>query len=272
MSDAEFRVSSQWGEDGIIEWLVQNLGELPNTFVEFGVEDYKEANTRFLIQNRNWKGLILDGDPENISSVTKDQIYWRHDLTAACRFLTRENINDCIASHGYGGQVGILSIDVDGNDYWIWEAIDVIDPVIVICEYNAVLGDVYPVTIPYREDFQRSEAHYSNLYFGASIAALLNLADRKGYVLAGTNLAGNNAFFIRSTHAERVLARINSTAARPSLFRESRDPTGYLTYVSGKARFNAIKDQEVVRVDTGETVNLGSLASPYSEIWNAALG
>ena len=271
LADVEFRVSSQWGEDGIIEWLIQNLPPIPETFVEFGVEDYREANTRFLIQNRNWKGLIFDGDAENIASVQRESIYWRHDLTAVCAFLTRENINDRIARYGLSGEIGLLSIDIDGNDYWVWDAINIIDPVIVICEYNAVLGDIHPITVPYRSDFDRSRAHHSNLYCGASIAALCRLAERKGYVLVGSNLAGTNAFFVRQTDAEPILKRIDNTAARPSSLRESRDPDGRLNFLSGLDRLHEIDDLPFDRVDTEETVTLASLPTPYSRTWRAML-
>ncbi len=267
LAHAEFRVSSQWGEDGIIEWLLQNLPPVPETFIEFGVEDYREANTRFLLQNRNWQGLILDSSAENISSVQRESIYWRHDLTAVRAFLTPENIDDCTAKNGFSGDVGLLSIDIDGNDYWVWDAITVVDPVIVVCEYNAVLGDVYPITIPYRPDFDRSRAHHSNLYYGASIVALCRLAHRKGYVLVGSNLAGTNAFFIRSHHADIVASRIRRRNARPSLVRESRNPGGTLTFLSGVKRLEQIKHLPVIRVDTGETVPLASLPSPYSDAW-----
>src|ERR1039457_6717872 len=81
ISDAEIRVYSQWGEDGILEWLIQRLPCLSHRFVEFGVEDYVESNTRFLLMHRNWKGLIMDGSSENMKKVQADDIYWRHDLT-----------------------------------------------------------------------------------------------------------------------------------------------------------------------------------------------
>jgi len=92
-----------------------------------------------------------------------------------------------------------LSIDIDGNDYWVWEAIDSVDPVMTICEYNAVLGDLYPIAIPYDPAFTRTVPNYHHLYYGASIAALQMIAQRKRYTFLGSNSAGNNAFSSATT-------------------------------------------------------------------------
>ena len=134
IEDVEFRVSSQWGEDGIIDWLVERA-EIPlaaQSFVEFGVDNYRQSNTRFLLQNRNWRGLIMDGDPGLVAAVERDNLAWRYDLTALSAFITRENINDLISEAGFSGEIGLLSIDLDGNDYWVWQALDTVRPVICI--------------------------------------------------------------------------------------------------------------------------------------------
>ena len=103
IQDAEFKVFSQFGDDGIIQYLVNRV-EIPAAqcrFIEFGVENYRESNTRFLLLNNNWSGLILDGSPENITSIKNDQIYWKHDLTAVHAFIDRDNINEIIAANGF---------------------------------------------------------------------------------------------------------------------------------------------------------------------------
>ena len=161
LSEVEFRVFSQWGEDGIIEWLVAHV-DVPNQrFVEFGVESFREANCRFLLKNRGWKGLVLDGGEHNIAAIKSEPDYWRHDLTAKSAFITVDNIDALIREAGFGGPLGILSIDIDGNDYWIWKVITSVQPAIVICEYNAVLGDTRPIVVPYDSSFQRPKAHFS---------------------------------------------------------------------------------------------------------------
>lgn len=264
--DVEFQVYSQWGEDGIIDWLVERLAVSNTTFVEFGVENYHEANTRFLLENRNWRGLIMDGSAQNMASVKADSIYWKHDLTALYAFIDRDNVNDLIASR-FSGEIGLLSIDIDGNDYWVWERITSVNPIIVVCEYNAVFGDTTAVSIPYDPVFLRTRAHPSNLYYGASLPALLHLAKRKGYVFVGTNLAGCNAFFVREDQAAGVAGLIETSAGHPSRVRESRDAHGVLTFISGLDRLRLISSMPVIDVVTGEEKPLKDIEEPYSPGW-----
>ena len=91
LQDAEFKVFSQFGANGIIQYLVRQTGVEHQTFVEFGVENYREANTRFLLMNDNWKGLVLDGSPSHIRSIQHEDIYWRPDTRrdACCRETCR---------------------------------------------------------------------------------------------------------------------------------------------------------------------------------------
>ncbi len=271
LSETEFRVFSQWGEDGIIEWLLQHVATPNNRFIEFGVENFGEANCRFLLQHRNWRGLVLDGSEEHMASLRKEQLFWRHDLATRTAFITRENIDDLITAEGFAGPLGILSIDLDGNDYWVWEAIDCVQPAIVICEYNPIMGDMLPISIPYDPAFQRFDVHCSGLYFGCSIAALRHLAERKGYTFVGTNSNGINAFFVQNKFADAVLGRIRHVKAFPSRHRDSRDRDGQLTFVRGRDRFRLIEEFPVVDVRTGDRVFLHEIAEPYSEAWLAGM-
>ncbi len=267
LSQVEFRVYSQWGEDGIIEWLVERLPAVAPRFVEFGVETFREANCRFLMRHRGWKGLVLDGDEANMASLRAQPYFWMHDLTAKTAFVTAENINDLLAETGFSGELGVLSIDVDGNDYWIWKAISVVNPAIVICEVNPVLGDVAPITIPYSPDFARFAAHPSGLYFGASIAALCSLADEKGYRFVGTGSSGVNAFFARSDLAGSVLDLIEEPRAFPAMHRDSRGADGKLDFVGGLDRAAVISDCEVIDVSSGHRLPLREVPQLYSCAW-----
>ena len=138
--DYEFQVFSQWGEDGIISYLVNNIDIENNFFIEFGVENYLESNTRFLLKKFNWSGLIIDSSQKNIDYIKKDKIYWQHDINALCEFISRENVNKIFLENISQKNIGLLSIDIDGNDYWVWKAITTIDPSIVVIEYNSILG------------------------------------------------------------------------------------------------------------------------------------
>lgn len=275
LGEVEFKVFSQWGEDGIIDWLVERA-EIPahmHSFVEFGVESYAEANTRFLLQNRNWRGLVMDGSPAQIELLRKRDgaLYCRYDLTAASAFITRENINDLLTDFGFAGEIGLLSIDIDGNDYWVWEAITAVRPVICICEYNAVFGDVWPISIPYDRQFTRTRPEFSNLYFGASIVALQALAKRKGYRFLGTNTEGVNSFFIREDYSSRFDCLLQNPCAQPSKLRESRGRRGELSYVRGLQRAGLMANLSVVNTDTLEETSFGSLKPLYSDTWLSIL-
>jgi hypothetical protein len=267
LSEVEFRVYSQWGEDGIIEWLVSRV-QLPNTrFVEFGVGNFYEANCRFLLLNRNWKGLVMDSSTDYMRSLRSEAIYWKYDLTAVPAFISAENINELIAGNGFAGPLGILSIDIDGNDYWIWNAVTAVDPAIVICEYNPIFGDTRAVSIPYDPTFARFSGHYSGLYFGCSIPALRYLAGRRGYTFVGTNSNGINAFFVRNDLAAPVAALLGECRAFPSRHRDSRDQSGHLSYVAGAARFDLIRHLPVIDVTSGRRLMLGDIGAPYSDRW-----
>jgi hypothetical protein len=255
LKEIEFQVFSQWKEDGIIQYLISRI-EVPNkVFIEFGVEDYEESNTHFLLINNNWRGLILDRNRKNITHIQKSDLYWRYNLSAKCALITKDNICNLIQEAGIGGDIGILSIDIDGNDYWIWEAIPstLISPRIVIVEYNSVFGNHNAVTVPYRDDFTRGSAHFSHLYYGASLKALWLLGKHKGYVFIGSNSAGNNAFFVRQDVAQGLPNLRWDQGYVESQFRESRDKNGNLNFINGSARLDLLKDQLIVDIETGET-------------------
>jgi hypothetical protein len=254
LTEVEFKVFSQWGEDGIIQYLINSIKINNKVFIEFGVENYLEANTRFLLINDNWKGLIIDSDKNNVSSIKSDPLYWRYDLTAHCDFITRDNINSIFSQNGITGDIGVLSIDIDGNDYWVWEAIDIVSPRIVICEYNSLFGDEHTITIPYNKKFNRTKAHFSNLYFGASLPAICRLAEQKGYDFIGSNSAGSNAFFIRKDLSHRLNILTAKQGYVRTNVRESMDENGSRTYLSSNKGLKIISHLPVVDVCTGKSV------------------
>lgn len=206
----EFRVFSQWGEDGIIQFLLRHVAIDRKVFVEFGADYYNtESNTRFLLTNNNWSGLVIDGTQENIDRIRVTRAYIMHRLKAIRAFVTKDNINTVIQENDISGEIGLLSIDIDGNDYWVWKAVEVISPVIVIVEYNYRFGSERALTIPYAESFDREKAHASRVYYGASLKALCELGKRKGYAFVGCNSHGVNAFFVRR---DRLPERIKELA------------------------------------------------------------
>jgi len=261
LQDAEFKVFSQFGEDGILQYLIRETGitREESTFVEFGVQNYSESNTRFLLMNDHWRGMIIDGSKEYMDFVRNQDIYWRHDLTAVDAWIDRDNINQLIGDAGFSGDLGILSVDIDGNDYWVWEKIEVVNPIIVVVEWNSVFGADHAISVPYDPAFQREKAHYSNLFWGASIAAFNHLAARKGYSLIGSNTVGNNLFFVRNDRIGRLTSLSAKDAHVESRFRDSRDVTGKLNFLGGAKRRLEILDVPVVDVITGKTTTMRAL-------------
>jgi hypothetical protein len=255
---AQFSVFSQFGEDGILQFLIQRVPIERDIFVEFGVEDYSESNTRFLLMHDNWRGLILDGGATHIEFLRRTGLGWRHQLDAVSAFVDRDNINALIGSAGIEGDIGLLSIDIDGNDLWVLAAIEVVSPRILVVEYNSTFGPQAAVTVPYDRRFQRGEAHYSHLYWGASLAALDRVAARKGYRLVGGNSAGNNAFWVREDVAGDLPAVTVAEAYAPSRFRESRARDGSLSLVGDhRERLALMREMRLWDLDAEREVTVG---------------
>ena len=249
IDNCSYRVFSQFGEDGIIAWLLARLPNRTNTFIEIGASDYQESNTRLLAEHGGWRGLIVDSSEDYMRRLTQTSVYWRQHLTARAAFVTAENINDLIRSEGFDGRIDLLSIDIDGNDFWVWKALDVVQPAIVIIEYNSIFGANTAITIPYRAGFVRGAAHFTQLYFGASLGALVHLAEEKGYSLVAVETNGVNAFFLRHDLLGEIKPVDQRSAYRLTPVREALDPTGALTFLSGDDRIAAISHLEVVVVD-----------------------
>jgi hypothetical protein len=176
--------TSQSDESQILKRIAVNC---PKTFVEFGFHP-TEYNC---IDLKEFKGLLVDGDKETVklaNSLLSKQI------EALNVFVTLENIN--IITDRFP-QLGVLSIDIDSNDYWILEALLPIGPHVIAVEYNASFG-LNSITVPYDPDFERHAKHSSGWYHGASIIALTKLCERYGYKLVAVASAGGNAFFAQT--------------------------------------------------------------------------
>jgi hypothetical protein len=234
INDFEFKVFSQFGEDGIIQYLINNLKIYNKKFIEFGVENYEEANTRFLLENNNWSGLIIDSSQKNINHITKQNYYWRNDLIAINAFVSTENINDIIKKNNFNGNIGLLSIDIDGNDYWILKSINAISPDIIIIEYNANFGLEKSLTVKYNENFQRAKLGIDRLVYGCSLKAAFNLCKEKGYSLVCTNSNGNNAFFVKNNLLnEKIISKNIGEVFQVNSFKEYVDVLGNFHRISG---------------------------------------
>jgi len=241
----EQRIYSQNGEDGVLLHLFSLLGTTDRRFIEFGIGDGKQCNTANLSLNFGWSGLLLEIDAQNVQAARR---YYQQQLGQSAAQVeitqaqvTAENINLILSEHGYAGEVDLLSIDIDSNDYWVWQAIDIIQPRVVTIEFNASLGCERPLVVPYQSSFDAQAAHVSGFYHGASLAALTKLGQAKGYLLAGCESAGINAFFVREDVA---LGKVTAVSPTQAYF-----PHAYRTaLMSQQAQFDLIRHLPFIEV------------------------
>ena len=212
INEFEVRIYSQNGEDGILLYIFSRIGATNRCFIEFGIGDGRECNTANLSLNFEWRGLLMDSDAKQ---VARAKHYYRNKLGA--RFsdieiiqclVTVENINEVLSDNVAEREPDLLSIDIDGNEYWIWKSIHVIKTRVVVIEYNASMGHEKSLTVKYEPNFDRFKKHPSGFYHGASLSALTKLAHTKGYILAGCDSAGVNAFFVRRDAARQKISEV----------------------------------------------------------------
>jgi len=200
--DVGFRKYSQNSEDGILLFIFSLIGTVNKTAVEICASDGIQCNTANLIINHGWSGLLFDGDSKAVETGRK--FYKSHPDTFSLppkfvnAWITRTNVNSLISDNGIQGDIDLLSIDMDGIDYWIWKEIECINPRVVVAEIECIFGIDKSVTVPYSDDFKTQFINNFGVYSGASLKAFLKLADEKGYRLVGFEKYGFNAFFIRN--------------------------------------------------------------------------
>ena len=186
--------ASQSNESLLVETLAGEFAGV-KTFCEFGF-DITEFNCCRLIRH-GWRGLLIDGNDQRVHFANrvlgKDRAL---DVKAECAFLTLENLNGTLRRFLGEDGLGVLSIDVDGNDFWFLEALLPLRPALIVVEYNASFG-LRPISVPYDPSFERHQKHASGWYHGASLTALCGLAGGHGYALVAVSEAGGNAFFAR---------------------------------------------------------------------------
>ena len=262
--ETEVKIFSQNGEDGIIDYLVHKLKVDKKNFIEIGVGNYRESNTRFLYNRYHPKGLIIDYIDDMKKKVTKHVNFWKGDLRICNQKIDADNILD-ILNKNCDYEIDFFSIDIDSIDYWIIKKLKNNISKIFVAEYNPVFGAELEVTVPNISGFERSKYHYSYLCYGMSLKALINLMDQKGYYFIGTNLQKINAFFILKEFKKEVFfknIKIKSLDNYTnSNIRDSRDINNNLNFLSGNNKFKEIKDCEVINLkdNKNELVKLKDL-------------
>ena len=239
LEDCGFRIFSQFEEDGYLWYLATVLEIRSKVFIDIGAADGINSNCANLALNLGWRGLFIDGSADNVRRGAA--FYAQHPDTNLHppifrqAMVNRENINDLIQEAGFCGIVGVLSIDIDGNDYWVWDALNVVEPMVVIIETHTEFG-MNNIVFPYDANYVYPGKHPD--YYGASPVAMLKLAHRKGYRLVGANQYGFNLIFVRKGLFEERVREV-------SLEHVLRHPR----YFERLARFEAVKHFPYVTAD-----------------------
>jgi hypothetical protein len=234
LSDTGFRVFSQFEEDGKLLFIFSIIKMTNKSFVEIGSDDGVNSNSANLYFNFGWHGLFIDGNPGSIKRgvrfFNKYPHPWFYKPKFICSKVNRENVNELIEGAGYKGEIGLLSIDIDGNDYWVWDAINVVDPQVVIIETHNEFG-LNNIVVPYDPNYFYPGKH--PVYHGAAPIAMTKLANKKGYRLVGANDMGFNFIFVKNGLADKLLPEVSveSVLHHPSV-------------LEGYKKFEAIKDWE----------------------------
>jgi len=237
-----FRVYSQHEEDGLLLYLLSRLGVGTGSCVEIGAGDGTENNTANLIVNHGFAGLLIDGGKghrriaKEFYRSNPNTRFWPPEFRE--EWVTAENVNELLLASTISMEsVKVLSIDVDGNDYWIWKGLHSCDPDVVVIEMNHLWGMRAAVTVPYDPNFVAEGDGHGFGYAGASLPALCKLAVEKGYGFVGTNRFATNAFFVK----EQAMSAAGMNEADPSrCFDHPRAQFGM------RERFEAIKEKEWV--------------------------
>jgi hypothetical protein len=212
-----FKVYSQNDEDGIIQEIFKRIGTRDKTFIEFGVETGAECNTAKLLLE-GWRGLWIEGASQYANAIRRSLEPFISDkrLSLAEAIVTAENVNTLFSQAGFAGEIDLLSIDIDFNDYWVWKAVDVVKPRVVAIEYNPIFRPPMSLVVPYEPTHRWDGTNYG----GASLEALVRLGRSKGYRIVGCSFSGVNAFFVREDLCEDHFIE-------PATAEEHYEPTRY---------------------------------------------
>jgi hypothetical protein len=240
--DTGFSLFSQHEEDGMLLFIFSLIGTTNKKCVEVCAGNGIECNTANLIINHKWIGLMIDGHEDNIkaakefySTIPSTRI-WPPEIIHS--WITIENINPTIKENGFEGEIDLLSLDIDGIDYWLWKAIEVISPRVIVLEFNHLLGPDVSLTVPYKADFKAEFTEFGSDYAGASLQAFIKLGKEKGYRFIGANSIATNAFFIRNDIKNEWLPEIEAH----SVFHHPRTKFGM------EVRYQKIKDKEWTKI------------------------
>jgi len=260
LESLNYKVFSQHGEDGIIQYFIKLLKLKEIKFIEIGTEDYSESNTRYIYQTMNCDGLIIDPYKNLNNQIQKYISLISNKLKIYNHYICKENILLVLKKYNFDKNVDVFSIDIDGIDYWIIKELPKKLSKIFIVEYNPFFGPKVEVTIPFKKNFNRTKYHYSNLCYGASLKAIINLMKLKEYTFFGSNSKNTNAFFISNDYVGKIPLEKpdirNLEKFTNCYIRESRDKNGKFNFMENDKIFKEIKEVEVYDIATNKILPL----------------
>jgi hypothetical protein len=261
--DAEVKVYSQWGEDGILDYICELIELAKPRVLEIGAGNFLECNSRFIAEFRNASVVAVDARADLLNAPLHS-LKWKNHIELVNEWITPDNINSIIEfAEQNMNSVDIFSLDLDGNDYWILESANLSQFKIVVVEYNALFGSSYEVTVPRNDRFERHKQHASGLYYGASLKAFVELLEHKGFIFIGTNRSCVNAFFIKKNLRSNfeTLKIHDLDKYVDSTIRESRDSFGKLSFLAGIDRNIAIESLPLWNIASQGMINVRDVFS-----------
>ncbi len=233
LRDAAYDIFTYHGEDGIIAYLLGRLSGVPPVFADIGSGDCIKSNCACLAVHEGWKGCFLDAQAQQLE--VGERFYGalagkEKGIRFLQAYITPENVNGLLSGAGLPGEIGLLSIDIDGNDFWIWKAIGVIRPRIVVIEAKVEFGIANRV-VPYAKSNHHSA---DKMYNGASVEAMKELGRQKGYKLAGANKQGYNLFFVQQ-HEPIQEEQVEDILSDPEIRQSFYPPSFFTEHQFGKA-------------------------------------
>ena len=253
--DAEFRVFSQFGEDGIVDLLLDELQISKPRIMEIGAGDFSECNSRFALHKRNCSAYLVDMREDLQRGLQESEIRWKASVAVEIAKIDEKNIKDIESrASKFLKYIDVISLDIDGIDFWIAQHINWSGIKIAIVEYNPVFGAKLSVSIPKDTFSSRFEHHYSGLVYGASLLAWIEFFASKDMRFVGTNRAGNNAFFVSSSLAGNLPFRLPDMSQLDAYvdwqIRDSRNQDQTLSSLSLEQARNLISGVELIDTQT----------------------
>jgi hypothetical protein len=228
--DVGFKVHSQFEEDGILLYIFSVIGTTNKRVVEICAGDGSECMAANLILNHGWEGLLFDGDKNSVDGginfYSANKSTFLHPPVFINAWLTRENVNHLIEENGFRNEIDLLSLDIDGNDYHIMEAINVIKPRVIICETHNVIPGNLALTIPYEPDFNKTNDLHPD-FMGASLLAMKKLLNKKGYRLVGSHKYGFNVIFMLNEVGKDFFPEVSVESIHDNSFTKFRRETAW---------------------------------------------